>query len=65
QEEITKEFEEKKADLQPKVVEIYEASAVEIKVQVFVLFVVVCLHGNKALELILLNIIAFYHHRLW
>ncbi|CAL9202483.1 unnamed protein product [Musa hybrid cultivar] len=30
-EEITKELEEKKADLQPKVVEIYEASAVEIK----------------------------------
>ncbi|WOL02200.1 plasma membrane-associated cation-binding protein 1-like [Canna indica] len=30
-EEITKEFEEKKTELQPKVVEIYEASAVEIK----------------------------------
>lgn len=32
QEDISKEFEEKKGDLQPKVVEIYEASAVEIKV---------------------------------
>ncbi|RRT44399.1 hypothetical protein B296_00053531, partial [Ensete ventricosum] len=31
QEEITKEFEEKKAELQPKVVEIYETSTVEIK----------------------------------
>ncbi|CAL9179127.1 unnamed protein product [Musa hybrid cultivar] len=31
QEDISKEFEEKKTDLQPKVVEIYEASAVEIK----------------------------------
>lgn len=30
-EDISKEFEEKKGDLQPKVVEIYEASAVEIK----------------------------------
>ncbi|CAD5185419.1 unnamed protein product [Musa acuminata subsp. malaccensis] len=30
-EDISKEFEEKKTDLQPKVVEIYEASAVEIK----------------------------------
>ncbi|KAL5578373.1 hypothetical protein UlMin_020072 [Ulmus minor] len=30
-EEINKEFEEKKADLQPKVVEIYEASSLEIK----------------------------------
>ncbi|WOK97234.1 plasma membrane-associated cation-binding protein 1-like [Canna indica] len=30
-EDISKEFEEKKADLQPKVVELYEASAIEIK----------------------------------
>ncbi|RRT69905.1 hypothetical protein B296_00002749 [Ensete ventricosum] len=33
QEDITKELEEKKVDLQPKVVEIYEASAVTIKVR--------------------------------
>lgn len=32
QEEIDKEFEEKKTELQPKVVEIYEASSAEIKV---------------------------------
>lgn len=31
-EEYTKEFEEKKTELQPKVVEIYEASSAEIKV---------------------------------
>jgi len=30
-EEINKEFEEKKSDLQPKVIEIYEASSIEIK----------------------------------
>ena len=34
QEEYSKEFEEKKADLQPKVVEIYEASSTEIKVHI-------------------------------
>ena len=33
QEQITKEFEEKKTELQPKVLEIYEASSVEIKVR--------------------------------
>jgi len=33
-EQITKEFEEKKAELQPKVLEIYEASSVEVKVLV-------------------------------
>lgn len=32
QEEYTKEFEEKKTELHPKVTEIYEASATEIKV---------------------------------
>ena len=32
QDEINKEFEEKKAELHPKVVEIYEASSTEIKV---------------------------------
>lgn len=32
QEEISKEFDEKKTELQPKVVEIYEASSTEIKV---------------------------------
>ena len=33
-EEITKEFEEKKAELQPKVIELYEASSAEIKILV-------------------------------
>lgn len=35
QEEYTKEFEEKKTELQPKVIEIYEASSTEIKVICF------------------------------
>lgn len=43
QEDISKEFEEKKGDLQPKVVEIYEASAVEIKVHhVLICFFLLC-----------------------
>lgn len=35
QEGINKEFEEKKTELQPKVVEIYEASSAEIKVKTY------------------------------
>lgn len=35
QEEYTQEFEEKKTELQPKVIEIYEASSTEIKVICF------------------------------
>lgn len=38
QELYSKEFEDKKTELQPKVVEIYEAAAVEIKVFIYILY---------------------------
>lgn len=54
QEEYTKEFEEKKTELQPKVIEIYEASSTEIKV--------ICFFSCLILRNFLLNVIYNFKH---